>query len=181
MGLDQYLSRKIYVGAEYEHRNVTGVIDIKVDGKPVKVNFDKVSYITESIAYWRKASSIHAYFVKYVQNGVDDCGEYDVTVEQLQELVDLCQKVLKTAVTVDGQVWNGETWTKKEGTVHNYKAGKVIVNQDEVEELLPTQEGFFFGGTDYDEWYLKDLENTINQLTPYLNDKESEFVYRASW
>ena len=138
MGLDMYLSRKIYIGAEYKHRKVTGIIDIKVDGKPVKINFDKVSYIEERAAYWRKANQIHQWFVSNVQNGDDNCGRYDVSRQQLQELVDLCQTVLKTVKTVDGQVWNGETWTKAEGTVHNYKLGKVIVNQDEVEELLPT-------------------------------------------
>ena len=43
------------------------------------------------IIYWRKANAIHKWFVENVQEGVDDCGEYEVTVEQLTELRDLCK------------------------------------------------------------------------------------------
>jgi hypothetical protein len=38
------------------------------------------------IAYWRKANAIHNWFVKNVQNGVDDCGTYEVTPKQLENL-----------------------------------------------------------------------------------------------
>ena len=55
------------------------------------------------------------------------------------------------------------------------------MNQDEVEELLPTQEGFFFGGTDYDESYIEDLKDTIKQLEPLLEDKDGEYEYCSSW
>ena len=44
MGLDMYLTKKIYVGANYEHNKVTGRITIKKDGEPVKVNLKKVTY-----------------------------------------------------------------------------------------------------------------------------------------
>lgn len=33
--------------------------------------------------------------------------------------------------------------------------------------LLPTQAGFFFGSTDYDEYYFKDVENCLNQCKKY--------------
>lgn len=38
---------------------------------------------------------------------------------------------------------------------------KVLKNSDLAPELLPTQDGFFFGGTQYDDWYFKDLRTTI--------------------
>jgi hypothetical protein len=47
--------------------------------------------------------------------------------------------------------------------------------------ILPTQEGFFFGCTDYDDGYIQDLEDTIKQLEPILNDTEGELYYHASW
>jgi hypothetical protein len=54
--------------------------------------------------------------------------------------------------------------------------------------ILPTQSGFFFGGTEYDEWYLQDVNNTIDILEKVLNNpifKQKgiywDFFYRASW
>ena len=41
----------------------------------------------EEVGYWRKANQIHKWFVDNVQDGVDDCGEYKVTKEQLIETV----------------------------------------------------------------------------------------------
>lgn len=183
MGLDQYLSKKIYIGANYEHNNVKGTIELTRgrDNKPVKVDLKKVTYITEKVAYWRKANQIHKWFVDNVQDGNDDCKDYYVSREQLKELVDLCKTVLSTAKTVDGQVWNGITWTQKDGAVHEYKEGLVIVNQDEIEALLPTASGFFFGGTDYDEYYMKDLQDTINMLEPAIEDENGEYEYSSSW
>ena len=46
-----------------------------------------------------------------------------------------------------------------------------------------TESGFFFGSTDYDEYYWEDLENTKTMLTDILAEPEddAEFIYRASW
>lgn len=41
-------------------------------------------------------------------------------------------------------------------------------------ELLPTVSGFFFGSTDYDEWYFKDVEDCINQMENLLQDYDEE-------
>lgn len=61
---------------------------------------------------------------------------------------------------------------------------KVVNNHELSEELLPTTSGFFFGSTDYDEWYYKSLQEVIDTFLPEL-DKElgdnSYYIYRASW
>ena len=62
--------------------------------------------------------------------------------------------------------------------------GKIVANPDDCAEILPTQCGFFFGMTDYDEIYIQDLENTVNILTEVLEqtDWDTESVcYQASW
>jgi hypothetical protein len=49
---------------------------------------------------------------------------------------------------------------------------------------LPPQEGFFFGGTDIDEWYWNDLKNTITQLERVFALPEIDklsFYYSSSW
>jgi len=61
---------------------------------------------------------------------------------------------------------------------------RVLDNHDLAEEELPTQSGFFFGGTEYDEWYWKDLERTYEKLNKLLKNKEIEdldFEYHSSW
>ena len=58
----------------------------------------------------------------------------------------------------------------------------VLDDKDKAAELLPCQSGFFFGGTDYDEWYFKDIESTIKIMEDCLSDDEAdEFEYRSSW
>lgn len=51
-------------------------------------------------------------------------------------------------------------------------------------KLLPTGAGFFFGSTEYNEWYFGDVENAIEQLEKVLletNFDKQEIVYQASW
>lgn len=48
----------------------------------------------KELGYWRKANSIHRWFVENVQDGVDDCGEYKVSKTQLIMLYNLCDKIL---------------------------------------------------------------------------------------
>ena len=44
--------------------------------------------------YWRKANQIHKWFVDNVQGGNDNCGEYYVSQNKLQELLDLVNRAL---------------------------------------------------------------------------------------
>lgn len=39
------------------------------------------------LIYWRKANAIHNWFVENVQIGADDCGDYEITREQLEKLL----------------------------------------------------------------------------------------------
>jgi hypothetical protein len=48
------------------------------------------------IGYWRKANAIHSWFVRNVQNGVDDCDSYLVTKDKLKSLLMACELVLHT-------------------------------------------------------------------------------------
>lgn len=107
-------------------------------------------HVEVTCAYWRKCNQIHAWFVRNVQQGEDNCGEYYVSHERLKELLNTC----KTAYI------------------------------DRNPALLPPQEGFFFGGTDIDEWYWRDIAETIKKLERVLAlpdfDKLS-FYYTSSW
>lgn len=58
---------------------------------------------------------------------------------------------------------------------------EVQKNPEKAEELLPAQSGFFFGGTDYDEYYFESVSQTIELLENLLAEGEGEYSYRASW
>lgn len=60
---------------------------------------------------------------------------------------------------------------------------QVVAWQEKAPELLPTQEGFFFGCTAYDECYFWDIQRahkTMEEIvTKYTVD--DKFIYYASW
>ena len=182
MGLDMYLNKKIYIGAEFN--DVEGKIEITRNGKPIPINFKKVSYITEEAVYWRKANQIHKWFVDNVQEGVDDCGHYYVSKENLEALLktinDLFEEV-KPYIDLSSVDFNEMKNDDFDGVI-----AKNIENINAIcDKYLPTQRGFFFGGVKYDFWYFFDLNFTKKELEKLLEDNEENKVgsleYHASW
>lgn len=98
MGLDMYLDKELYV-SEYsnggEQKDILSQIYKLINVTDNSGNFKHLEIKIPAI-YWRKSNQIHNWFVKNVQNGVDDCGDYYVDVEQLQELLKLVEESLKT-------------------------------------------------------------------------------------
>jgi hypothetical protein len=59
---------------------------------------------------------------------------------------------------------------------------EVLADHSKAEELLPTASGFFFGSSEYDDYYYEDLRETVRMLEAGLVGHEGEFfTYRASW
>lgn len=53
---------------------------------------------------------------------------------------------------------------------------------DVAKELLPTASGFFWGYTDYGEWYLSDIQRTLDIVSEVLEDwKRTDRVYYFAW
>lgn len=188
MGLDMYLSRKKYIGANYEHRKVTGSANIMIGDKKIPINFKQISYVEEQVCYWRKANQIHKWFVDNVQDGNDDCRQYWVSVEKLEELLKLCKEIKEKAILKDGKVKNGEKLENGKW-IPIMEDGKYIENAEEIANILPTSTGCFFGSSEYDEYYMYDIEHTIEQLEKILKEEKelnklgfySDYEYQASW
>jgi hypothetical protein len=91
----------------------------------------------------------------FIRNaGVDDnCTAIQVSMSDLYTLRDDIQKVLD------------------EGT------------EEAIMELLPPTSGFFFGGTEVDEYYWMNLKSTLGKLNEIIenNTEDQEFEYQASW
>ena len=60
-----------------------------------------VTSVSADIGYWRKSNQIHNWFVTNVQDGKDDCGEYEVSREQLLNLRGQCELVLENLTLAD--------------------------------------------------------------------------------
>ena len=56
---------------------------------------------------------------------------------------------------------------------------EILEDHSKAEELLPTTDGFFFGPTEYNDWYFSGLEMTVKRLGDV--DPNDEFIYEASW
>ena len=200
IALEHYFS---YVTRSEEYRNSTideysgsNMKDVKFDLTKHYIEEYKHKYaewdtekkygyktIFTKVGYWRKANHIHNWFVQNIQDGKDDCGLYEVSKEKLKELLELCLVVLRESRLVDGKVFAGRQ-IKNGDMVDIYEEGKCIEDPSLAKELLPTASGFFFGGTAYDEWYYKDLENTVEILMKVLNETNFEnemIVYQSSW
>lgn len=204
MGLDMYLERRTYTSQTYRVEYQTNP---KAFGHVLEMNFPdealahidrlKVTDIVERIGYWRKANAIHLWFVKNCADGRDECQDIEVTIDQLTELRDLCVQVIDGSQTVNDMVYVGSHSGPATGgrVVKDFEPGQVIVNPELAAELLPTGAGFFFGSTDYDQWYLQDLEHTRDLLSEVIdwhqrhiepqktepNHVWVDYVYRASW
>lgn len=184
MGLDMYLYRKTYV-QNWDHMKASAKhkITVKKGGKVRKdIKPERICYIIEQVGYWRKANHIHKWFVDNVQGGVDNCEEFFVELTKLQELLEVCKLVINTVETVKGDVCTGEMWTPgQDGWRKILRDGNVVAQAKIAADLLPRQSGFFFGGTDYDEFYLQDIMDTIDIIEPLVLDTDSSFYYQSSW
>ena len=169
MGLDQYLEiRKSEYRSKYS----------KDKGSRIKLEYPKditefIPNLTDlrisrqtnyEVGYWRKANQIHNWFMQ-------NCARRD----EYDNPIDDCRPI---EITVD----------KLEKLLDDCK--KVLADHSLAKELLPTADGFFFGSTAYDDYYLGQIEQTIEIIGPVLKfakhkleikDYTWEVYYQASW
>ncbi|MFH0767709.1 MAG: hypothetical protein V1920_06420, partial [Bacillota bacterium] len=87
--------KKTYV-KNWDHMKPKEKHKITITGPNAKeIDIKKISHIVEEVGYWRKANQIHNWFVQNVQEGEDDCKEYYVRRDQLEDLLNLVETVLK--------------------------------------------------------------------------------------
>ena len=58
---------------------------------------------------------------------------------------------------------------------------KIQLDNSLADELLPTTDGFFFGGTEYGEYYFEQVAKTLELIEQILAEETGDFYYRASW
>ena len=131
--------------------------------------------------------------------------------EESFELVEKIKKMSRTAMIPRRIVFDAMYW-RKANAIHKWFVDNVQHGEDDCKEydvdidqlktlcylldkmlsmpkeeavkLLPTTSGFFFGSTEYDEWYWKDIEETRDRLNELLSDPTIDdyyFTYQSSW
>lgn len=164
MGLDMYLYAEKYVGGVTWSRD----LDDSLEPEPNE-QFDKVldvlgaqnwgidrfasASVSVQVGYWRKANAIHNWFVDGLAGGRDECQSIYVPRDSLRALQITCELLLE----------NKDVALAK--------------------QVLPTQAGFFFGSTEYDEWYWQSVQDTYDQMKRILEviPEDVDFQYQASW
>ncbi len=154
MGLDMYLNGRRYISKYFDEQDENRAEAIAEQFPEINgtghLGGSKVKEVIIEAGYWRKANAIHRWFVDNVQGGEDECRPHYVSRDQLKQLREICETVLK--------------------------------ERKRASELLPSANGFFFGSTDYDEYYFSDIESTIRIIDDCLELPEAwEFEYRSSW
>jgi hypothetical protein len=181
MGLDMYLSKKTYV-KQWSHIEPEKQfqVEVKRGGELVEsIKPERVSYVTEQVGYWRKFNALHNWFVENCQDGRDECQESYVDRTKLEELIVTLHEVkniLETSPKKKVQVKNG--WSNGE---ESFVEIEVFEDSEKLDDLFPTSSGFFFGGTEYDEYYQEQVNETIELITDLLKDETGEYYYQSSW
>ena len=112
--------------------------------------------IFDKVGYWCEVDHIHDLFVNKVQGGTDDCSYYFVSKDHFLELKETCEKVLALYEEMETRL----------------------------EELMPTQSGFFSGETDSSTYYFQTVKDTLKIVDEILEsgnfDKEV-YLYHSSY
>ena len=152
MGLDMYLEKKIYIGNNFRTDDETVRVEV-----PESRNTDHIKINDKKIVYIIEEV---AYWRK-----VNHIHRW--FVENVQGGHDNCREYYVSE----------DQFKKLLDTID-----KILNNRSKAPELMPVQHGFFFGGTEYDEYYFEELQRTKDILHYILNDDSSgEYYYSSSW
>ena len=101
-----------------------------------------------------------------IQNGIDDCGRYEITVRHLNFLLAICERVMSFVTKTPRPP---KIYTDSKGNEYECKQYDEYIITEEgmeyVKEHLPIMDGFFFGGREYDDDYFWCIENAIKEIS----------------
>lgn len=118
--------------------------------------FESKNKENEEVAYFRKVNFLLPYF-GYEEN----CTHIEITKQQVEDIVGDCKKLLVIQLTE-----TNEKFVEK------------------AQEIMPTERGFFFGSTEYDEWYVHDLKEVLEKFSKLLETFDFEndtLLMHCSW
>jgi hypothetical protein len=165
MGLDSYLYKKTYVqNWELDSPEEKYSVEVKKGGFNSKIKPERISYIIEQVGYWRKFNALHGYIVDTFASGEDNCQQIYLDNYNLIQILD----TLKQAKDILDSDASDE------------------VKSDKLSDVFPICEGFFYGSTDYGDYYAECVDDTILLLMDLIDECDDDnyshsFYYQASW
>jgi hypothetical protein len=153
MGLDMYLTRKTYV-KQWSHQKPEDQFEVTITKGGKPYDVIDISNVTN-------IEEEVGYWRK--QNQI-----HRWFVENVQNGVDNCGEYSVSKSELE--------------TLRNI-CKEVSNDHSKADELLPSASGFFFGNTDYDEWYYDGVESTIEILDKILSESDGnqDIYYSSSW
>ena len=163
-----YFSRRTYVSSFRSTRDADGKwgerdvnnMELKFDDADLShINLKNVRYIEELFGEFRKFNALHAYVVDNFGGGKDECQVIYLDIDNLIQIHEMLSLVKESLSIGD----------------------KVIASQ-----TLPPSEGFFFGSTEIDEWYEKDVNEAVEVFGKIIEEHSivghnASYSYQASW
>ena len=182
MGLDMYLYKKHYV-QNWEHQTPEERHNISIkkgDNVREDIRPERIAYITEQVGCWRKFNALHNWLINECAGGEDNCKEIYVSSDTLIELLGTLKKAKKVIDKAKKKKVSVQTGWNSDG--NTYSEIDVYDCEEELEQIFPTRSGFFFGSTEYGNWYKSNVEETIKILESELVDVDKyDYYYQASW
>lgn len=162
MGLDMSLEREVYIGGFYDHRGVSGTCEFNIKPQTRTTNGDKHYVIPVSTL----SSIIQRVMYWRKANAI-----HAWFVSNVQDGEDNC----------------GRYAVSKDDLISLRDLCKATIAEEDP-AMLPTSSGFFFGSTEYDNWYWADLKETEKTLSDVINDEQFgsddydiTYYYSSSW
>jgi hypothetical protein len=124
------------------------------------------------IGYFRKVNFLMEFF-----NYEGNCEYQEISKGELEALQEACLEVSKMKPTKVEYIKAEHKWdTDRVETVLSE------ADQERCAEILPTQAGFFFGNTAYNQWYLDDVKEVLAWVTGVLKElADDEVVLMYCW
>ena len=151
MGLDMYLSGSRYISSYNPMPEETVLVEAVREGLNLPECETPLASVETTIIKWRKANAIHKWFVDNCQGGDD----------KNCERTSIALHDLEKLHGVLGQLMG-----------HDEKLAA---------ELLPPCAGFFFGGTELDEWYWDSIDYTHEILGKWIDFLQKDELRDGSW
>lgn len=169
MGLDIYFHKA--KRTEWERfQNELSDYENLPENKQDEVENPYRTFNPQEVGYFRKVNFLMSFF-----NYDGNCEYKEIAREELQALRDACEEISEMKpikVEVHKYPYGGVTEVKEYS----------LADQERCAELLPTQSGFFFGSTDYNEWYFADVKEVFAWVDGVLSDlADDEVVLMYCW
>lgn len=171
MGLDIYFKRVNKIDFEFAKK------------KDTQDAYDELEI--ENVGYFRKVNCLLPFF-----GYEDNLSIHPIEKCQIEELVSIAKELLKEHHAINSSILSYKEILevykddKKKTKEIQEKITALWANFAEIaSKKLPTTSGFFFGYTEYKEWYVNDLTEIVNVFEEILNstDFDIDQIFMYCW